>query len=192
MPVMKASSDQHIIELFWDRDESAIGVAQSKYDQYLHTIAWNILANDEDCEECKNDAYLALWNSIPPERPEKFKAYAARIIRNIALNKYKEYTRKKRVPSEYTCSLEEISGCLPDNFEVESALNQKRLRDALNQYVSALPKRKRYLFICRYYCGDSVADIARSLGISQSMAFYELSQIRKKLQVELRKEGFEL
>ena len=64
--------DHEIIELYWARNESAITATAEKYGSYCHTIAYNILRNKEDAEECANDTYLGAWNSIPPQRPEPF------------------------------------------------------------------------------------------------------------------------
>lgn len=183
-------SDEQIIELFFARDEEAIKNVDVKYGNYLYTIAVNILTDCEDCEECKNDTYLALWNNIPPNRPRNFKAYIAKIIRNISINRYKEKMRQKRIPSEYTASLEELAECIPDEHDVESTYDAKHLQQVVNSFVQSLSHRKRYIFICRYFCGDPVDVIAGSLKISGSMVFYELSHIRKQLKIVLEKEGF--
>ena len=181
-------SDERIVELFFLRDETAITSVDAKYGSYLHTISGNILSDSNDCEECKNDAYMALWNSIPPERPSNFKAYVAKLIRNISINKYKEKSRQKRIPSEYTLSLEELAECIPDQNTTETAYDSIRFQQVMNGFVSSLPHRKRYIFICRYYCGDPIATIAGSLKISESMIFYELSKIRKQLKKLLEQE----
>lgn len=183
-------SDEQIIELFFARDEEAIKNVDVKYGNYLYTIAVNILTDCEDCEECKNDTYLALWNNIPPNRPRNFKAYVAKIIRNISINRYKEKMRQKRIPSEYTASLEELVECIPDEHDVESTYDAKHLQQVVNSFVQSLSHRKRYIFICRYFCGDPVDVIAGSLKISGSMVFYELSHIRKQLKIVLEQEGF--
>lgn len=186
----KLFSDEQIIDLFFARDEEAIKNVDVKYGNYLHTIAVNILTDCEDCEECKNDTYLALWNNIPPDRPRNFKAYVAKIVRNISINRYKEKMRLKRVPSEYAVSLEELAECIPDKNDVESIYDAKHLQQVVNSFALSLSHRKRYIFFCRYFCGDPVDVIAGSLQISGSMVFYELSHIRKQLKKVLEQEGF--
>lgn len=181
-------SDKIIVDMFLSRDENAISMTSLKYGNYLHTIAFNILADEEDCKECKNDTYLSVWNHIPPDKPNHFQAYIAKIIRNISINRYKEKNRKKRIPSEYTISLDELTACIPSNVTVELEYENKHLQRLINQFVRTLPKRKKYIFVCRYYCGDSVAGIARSLNISESLVFYELATIRKQLRNELEQE----
>lgn len=182
-------TDSAIIKAFFERDAHAISYVSSGYEQYLYKIAHNILAGEEDVKECINDTYLKLWNSIPPNRPENFKAYIAKLIRNIAINRYKEKSRDKRIPSELTCSLDEMAECLPDISDVEKEYDGLRLRQAISGFVGSLPKRQKYIFVCRYYCGDPIDTIAESLNISGSMVFHELSDIRKKLKDKLIKEG---
>lgn len=181
-------SDSKIIEAFFSRDENAISCVSANYGPYLHKIAYNILADDQDSEECVNDTYLKLWNSIPPNKPKSFKAYMARIVRNIALNKYKEGSRNKRIPSECTLVLEEIEEYISDGFGVEKEVHNRQLKQAIDRFVCDISKRQRYIFICRYYCMDSIEDIAKSMNISGSMVFHELSDIRKKLKLKLIEE----
>ena len=44
--------DEQIVALYWDRKEDAIRQTQQKYGAYLSKIAYNILADFEDSEEC--------------------------------------------------------------------------------------------------------------------------------------------
>lgn len=180
--------DDFIIECFFSKDKNALSYVSTKYGSYLQKIAYNILADSLDAEECVNDTYMKIWNSIPPDKPKCFQAYIARIARNTALNKYKERSRSKRIPSECTVALEEIADFIPDFSDVEKENEARRLKQTIDAFVRALSKRQRYIFICRYYCTDSIEDIAKSLCISGSMVFHELSDIRKKLKNKLIKE----
>ena len=80
--------DKQILDLYWERSEAAISETSKKYGKYCRYIAFNILHNDEDSEECVNDTYFAVWNAIPNERPNRFSAFISRITRNLALKKY--------------------------------------------------------------------------------------------------------
>ena len=81
--------DKQIVNLFWERSESAISETQRKYGKYCYFIAHNILYNIEDSEECVNDTYMRAWNSMPQQRPSVLKTFLGKITRNLALNKYK-------------------------------------------------------------------------------------------------------
>ena len=181
--------DEEIVELYWNRDEKAITATDDKYRQFLFTIAYNIVHDNLDCEECINDTYLGTWNRIPPTRPNVFQAFLSRIMRNIAVNRYKHNTAAKRVPSELTVSLEELEHCMRSDLTVEEEVAIKRLGDALNDYLCALPERDRLVFMCRYYYADKVIEIADMLGISRNTVTKYLDNIREGLKEHLIEEG---
>ena len=60
----------------------------------------------------------------------------------------------------------------------------------LNGYLRTLDKRKLCIFICRYYCCDTVPRIAKMIGMSESTVFRELATIREQLMALLKKEGY--
>ena len=67
--------DANIIELYFKRDEKAIEETDFKYRKYLFSVAYNLLHEKLDCDECLNDTYLAAWNAMPPSRPNVLKAF---------------------------------------------------------------------------------------------------------------------
>ena len=182
--------DTEIIELYWERNEKAISETDKKYRRYLFTIAFNILNNSLDCDECLNDTYLGTWNTIPPQRPSVFQMFLSKIMRNTALVRYKYNTAKKRVPSEMSRSLDELDGCIPHEPSVEEAYFTKELSRLLSNYLRSLPERSAFVFICRYYCSDKVSDIAEMLHVSESTVFREITSIKNGLREFLEKEGY--
>ena len=79
-------NDKQIIDLYFSRSEQSIKETKIKYSSFCRKIAYNILSNNEDTDECENDTYLKIWNSIPPNNPENFKAYIGKSTRNIAVH----------------------------------------------------------------------------------------------------------
>lgn len=100
--------DQQIIELYNERSETAILKTAEKYGKYCYTIAYHILYNEQDSEECVNDTYLKTWETIPPQYPNKLSAFLGKITRNLALNRYRYYTREKRGKNQVVLALEEL------------------------------------------------------------------------------------
>ncbi len=183
-------ADEAIIELYWKRNEQAIEETDRKYKKYLHTIAYNILHDEMDCEECLNDTYLGTWNTIPPERPSIFQAFLSKIMRNTAVVRYKKNTAFKRIPSEMTVSLEELDESLPDAPSAEEEYLISQVSRVISEYLRALPERSAFIFICRYYCSDRIADIAAMLHIGERTVFRELKELRAGLKELLIKEGY--
>lgn len=186
-------SDGRILELYWARDEKAIRETDKKYGAYLQTLAMNILANRQDCEECLDDTWLAAWKSIPPARPHHLKAYLAQLTRRICLDKYRAKHAAKRVPSQLTVSLEELSDCLGDGQDEPSLIwgvQTDILAEVLNSYLRSLSKRERQMFLCRYYFADPVKRIADMFDVSESAVYKELARLRSGLRTRLEEEGY--
>lgn len=185
-------TDEQIIDLYWKRDENAIKQTDRKYGKYLYVIAYNIVHDRLDCEECLNDTYLGTWNRIPPQRPSVFQVFLSRIMRNIAIDKFRHNRATKRVPSEMLVSLEELDDCMPSAPSTEDDLANDRLAKLLNDFVQALDDRKQFIFVCRYYYADKVSSIAHMLQVGEATVFRELAEIRKNLKNYLEKEGINL
>ena len=182
--------DEKIIELYWKREEKAIVETDRKYRHYLYTVAYNILHNDPDCEECLNDTYLGTWNTIPPARPTLFQVFISKIMRNTAVVRYKKNTAAKRVPSEMTVSLDELENYVPYDNSAEHDYAVFQISRLLSQYLRSLPEKRAFIFICRFYCSDRICDIADMLHVSESTIFRELNAIKEGLKALLIKEGY--
>jgi RNA polymerase sigma-70 factor (ECF subfamily) len=184
--------DSLIIQLFWDRSESAIHETSAKYGNYCRSIAWNILLNNEDTEECVNDTYMNLWNSIPPQKPNSLSAYAAKITRNLSLNKYKYKNALKRKSTEMDLIFDELEGCIPSIGGTEADYEMKILTESLSTFIRTLPKNSQVAFIRRYWYSDSIQAIAERLNITESTVRSMLFRSRGKLKKYLAREGIAL
>ena len=185
-------TDDQIVDLYWARDEKAIDATDKKYGKYLYTIAYNIVHDDMDCEECLNDTYLGTWNRIPPTRPTIFHVFLSKIMRNIAIDRYRQNTAAKRVPSELVVSLDELDDCMICDPSAEEEYAISEIARVMNAYLESLSEREQLVFVCRYYYSDYIADIARMLRVSESTVRRELEKIRQNLKVALEKEGIEV
>ena len=184
-------TDEQIIDLYWKRDESAIKQTDLKYGKYLYVIAYNIVHDRLDCEECLNDTYLGTWNRIPPQRPSVFQVFLSRVMRNIAIDKFRHNRAAKRVPSEMLVSLEELNASIPDVQDPQQEIENAHLAKALNDFVQGLDDRRQFIFVCRYYYADKVASIAHMLRVGEATVFRELAEIREDLKKHLEKEGID-
>ena len=182
-------TDHEIVEMYWARDEKAIDVTDKKYGKYLFTIAYNIVKDNLDCEECLNDTYLQTWNRIPPTRPSVLQVFLSKIMRNVAVDRYRYNTAQKRISSEMLVSLEELDDCMPSEMSVEEEMAIVELSRALNAYLTGLDDRGRLLFICRYYYADKISAIAKMLQAGERSVYRELAELREGLRVHLEKEG---
>lgn len=180
--------DRKITALLWDREESAIEALARAYGNSLYRLALNILAIPSDAEECVNDTYWAIWNRIPPLRPEPLAPYIYRVCRNTALKKRRSDAARKR-NTALEESLEELSHCVPGTG-LEELLDARALGRAINEFLGTQSEENRVLFLRRYWFGDPVKDIARARGLTQGAVSVRLNRLRSKLKDYLHKEGF--
>ena len=182
-------SDNDIIELYFQRDELAIEETSVKYGKYLFTIGNNILGDRWDSEECLNDTYFTTWNKIPPQRPTYLQVFLSKIMRDISITKYRKSKSKKRISSELVVSMEELGDYIVSDSDVEEDLAVKEIIRVLNEFLKDISRRRRFIFICRYYYCDSVKAIASMLGVSAKTVYRELEDIRRSLKDSLEEEG---
>ncbi len=182
-------TDGEIIGLFWERNEVAIDETDKKYGPFLFRMAYNILQDAADSEECQNDTYLGIWNTIPPHRPEVFSSFIARIMRNTAIKKLKEKRRQKRVPSEMVVSMNELEEYLEVGGRPDDEYAARELGRVINEFLGGLNERQRFVFIGRYYMGDKLETLAKALGVNASTVYRELEKLKQQLKIQLERSG---
>lgn len=182
--------DNSIVDLYWQRSEKAISETHKKYGSYCFSIAYNVLANNEDAEESVNDTYLATWNKLPPHRPSILATFLGKITRNISISRWRSRSANKRGGDEIILALDELDECIERRQSLEEIYIRKETVDLFNQFLDTLPKEERNVFLRRYWCLDSIADISDTFGFSQSKVKSMLHRTRAKLRGHLSKEDF--
>ena len=181
-------TDEEIIELYRQKDPSAIGRTQEKYGRFLRAVASNILRDERDAEECENDAYLELWKSVPQKPPDNLKAYLCKILRHLCLKKLRADRAQKR-SSEALVSLEELEDCVPTGESVEDGLFFSELTASLDRFLREQPEKERNIFILRYWYCMPLSEIGSRFSCSEGKIKMILLRMRKKLKEFLTKEG---
>ena len=182
--------DLSIIELYFARDEQAIKETDAKYGKLCHSIAYNILNNNEDSEECVNDTYIGVWNTIPPTRPNNFMAFVCRITRNLSLKRIEAMACQKRSQATIV-SLDELAEVLPDE-SIAYGISDEDIGKAISDFLRNEKEDVRNVFIRKYYFFDSIGDIAKRYGFTESKVKNMLYHTRNKLKEYLIKEGVEI
>lgn len=182
--------DSRIVALYWSRSEEAILQTQQKYGPYCRTVAWNILADAEDAEECVNDTWLRAWNAMPPHRPSRLSVFLGKLTRNLALNRWEARRAQKRGGGRIETALEELEQCLPAAGDPQTALEHQALTDSLNRFLASLSPDRRHLFLARYWYLCPIEELAKRRGTSKSQVTSLLFRLRNQLRLHLEKEGF--
>lgn len=182
--------DKHIVELYWARNESAIQETATKYGNYCFSIAYTILNDRPDAEECVNDTYLDVWKVIPPNRPSNLATFMAKITRRIAIDRCRIRSAQKRGGDGVTLALEELDECVRGSHDVESKVQYQEMVAVIQQFIGTLSETERRIFLLRYWYLESTQSISERYGFSQSKVLSMLHRIRGKLRKRLEKEGY--
>ena len=116
--------------------------------------------------------------------------FLAKIMRNVAVDKYRQNHASRRIPSELIVSLDEIDESMiydPTDNEHDKIV---AIAEALNIYLKGLSDRDQLIFVCRYYYADYITDIAKMLGVSEKTVSRALHNMRQELREALEKEGY--
>ncbi|MCD8378907.1 MAG: RNA polymerase sigma factor [Lachnospiraceae bacterium] len=182
--------DNEIVALYWERDEAALTETERKYGRYLKKIAFNVLADFEDSEECVNDTYFKAWNSMPTQKPEFLATYLGAITRRSAIDRYRRRNSQKRVGSQYAVALEELEDCISNGNVTEQEVELHILGEVIGSYLKTVPEEARDAFIGRYYFHDSLEEIAGYCRMSVTRVKSLLYRLRKGLKKYLEEEGY--
>lgn len=167
-------NDDEIINLFLKRDENGIIELSTKYHPYCYKIAWNLLANREDAEECLNDTWFSVWSQIPPTHPSVLAHFCGRITRNLSIDRLRKKFAGKR-PDVHMADVMEEMEQLNVTYTVEEQLAEKELMETI--------------FVRRYWFLDPVSAISKRHHMSAGSVKMNLYRNRKKLLKLLEKEG---
>ena len=182
-------TDTELLDLYWERSESAIEETARQYGPFCTAICMNILRNNEDAEECVNDTYLRTWNAIPAQRPTAFPSFLGRIARNLSLDRYKARKANKRTGDETAMLLSELDECIPSDSDVEAEVEMRIVAEAIDRFLSGIGLGDRIFFVRRYWYADAIAEIAEHFSVSESKVKTSLFRTRIKLKEHLGKEG---
>ena len=183
--------DTDIIQLYWARDEGAIAATDEKYGTLCRSLSHNILASREDAEECVNDTWHRAWNTMPPQRPGSLRAYLARIVRNLSIDRWRARRSQKRGEGMEALVLE-LEDCVPAVQSAEAEFEAKETAAAIDRWLDTLSQEDRVAFVRRYWYGERVDALAGQCGCTPKQMAGRLFRLRGGLRRALEREGVSL
>lgn len=184
--------DEGILNLYWERNEQAITETQKSYGNYCYSIAYHILQDKEDSDECLNDTWLRAWNAIPPKRPNRFALFLGTITRNLSFDKWKHKNAVKRGKGSVLVALDELEECIPHPTSTEDAVEAAELERLLDSFLHTLPERECSIFLRRYWYVEEYSEIAGRYRMNLNTVKTSLFRTRAKLRTYLEQEGIVL
>ena len=182
--------DDRIVELYWQRSESAIRETADKYGDYCYYIAYNILYNREDAEESVNDTWLDAWNNMPPHKPSILSTFLGKITRRISIDRWRKKHAGKRGGGEMDLVLDELEDCVSDPTDVQMVIEGREMARLIREFLDGLGATERRIFLRRYWYMDSVSAIAQEFDFTESKTASMLHRTRGKLRDKLESEGY--
>ena len=181
--------DSKIVELYWQRSEQAVPETAAKYGSYCRTIAYSILGDAEDAEECVNDTYLKAWNSMPTNRPSQLAPYLGKLSRWISLTRLRERSSLRRGGGELPLVLDELAEVVDSGENVQKTVELRELTEAVRRFLAGIDETEAQVFLARCWYMASIAEIAEKFGFTVSKVNSMLHRTRQKLQRYLKEEG---
>lgn len=181
--------ERQIVALYWERNPRALLESQRQYGGYCYQIAWNVLENREDSDECVNDTWMRAWNAMPPQRPSRLSLFLGRITRNLALDRWREKRAERRGSGRTALALEELSECLTKGDSTWQEVEAHELTEAVSRFLETLPAPDRQLFLGRYWYCRSIGELSAIFSLRESAVKTRLFRLRGKLREFLEKEG---
>jgi len=183
--------DKVIISYFLERNEDAIKFIQEKYGNYCFRIASNILVDSRDAEECVNDTWNVVWNSIPPIIPISLRAYLSRVTRNLAITRYRSYHSQKR-NDNMVFLMDELEECITSTIRIDEETNLSLLTGLIDGWLKEQESNDRIMFLRRYYMCESLSNIAKHFNMTENRVAQKMHKLRKSLKNYLDGKGYSL
>ena len=185
-------TDSEIISLLAARDERGLAELEQKYSRYCQKIAFNVLGDSEEAQECVNDALLRLWNAAGREKPEKLTSYLGTVVRNIALNRLRDRANSKNAVLTGAMSLDDPDG--PEYpSETDPDIDESITAGALiSEFLREQPVIKQRIFVAKYYYELTDAEISEQFGIPEGSVKSMLHRMKKELRKRLEKGGVDV
>lgn len=183
--------DEAIVNLLYEKNDLGLLKLSEKYEKLLIHIAGTILGGRwEDIEECVNDTYMKLWKHIENYDMEKasLKTYLKVIIRNTAINKLRDLSRREGM--EYKEDFSDIAQYYIDQSQnVENQVFGKEDILLLKEVIKELDKKDRELVLRRYYYLQSSKDIAKAMKMTVTAVDSRLSRLRNRMKLTFDKKS---
>ncbi len=167
--------ERTLAQAFARREGWAFEEAYRRYGSLLFSVALNVLAHDEDAEDCVHDTLARVW-----KKPQTFAADRGSLRGFLVVCVRNDAVSRKRAAQRQERATERIAAQTPSHEELDVAdfLEHARVRKAL----ASLPYDQREALTLAYFSGKTQVEIARISGAP-------LGTVKSRISSGLRKLG---
>lgn len=166
---------------FAAHDRTAFEEAYRLYGALLYSVAYNVLHNADDAQDCVHDSLVRIWRNAQAYSLQRgaLRSFLAVCVRNEAISRQRTATRRTRLSERI-----EREATVSEEFTIDDFVENRRLHDALE----TLPEEQRLPLMLAYFRGKTHVEIARELGTPlgtiKSRISHGLRKLGSSLQVE--------
>ncbi|HAE59142.1 MAG TPA: hypothetical protein DCG54_06445 [Anaerolineae bacterium] len=176
--------DTRWLELCRDGDAVAVEKLVCTYQKELYRLAFSILNDPDEAEDCTQEAFLAVLRGLDSFRGNaSFKTWLYTITVNVCRNRYERRKNRQRLQNV----LQGIFHTQPAAHPEESII-QNEADERIWQSICHLGEKHRLPVLLRYYHDLPVAEIAQILGVPAGTVHSRLNTARERLR-DVLKEG---
>lgn len=185
---VQEETDGALVQLFDTDPEGALSELSRRYRGYCYRIAYSILKNREDAEECVSDVLLHCWERFPQASPQCLRAYLGTTARNLAITRYRQQRTGKRGGEVQTMPLYES---VPEyGWSVEETVCDGVLvRQCLETFLSGYAQENRRLFWGYYVLGREIAVLSGEHSLTEACVRGRLYRMKLRFRRELSRWG---
>ncbi len=146
-------------------------------------IAFRMLGNRGEAEECLQDAFVKIWHQAEDYDPRQCKPFVwcFTILRSICIDRLRHSTRQKRDKNQ-TCELNESN---THGFHEDHRVIASDTLNTVRQAVNSLPEEERRCLELAVFLEYTQREIAAELNTPLGTVKHRLRRAIEKLQILL-------
>lgn len=186
MKLLKNRTDQEIIHLYIQGDESGLKELLDRYKNKVYTSIYIRVKDEYLAEDLFQETFIKVINTFKSggyNEEGKFLPWVMRIAYNMVIDHFRREKRKPSVVNADGYDIFEILTFAEENTEEKYIKNQ--IDTDLKQLIRLLPDDQKEVLIMRQFCEMSFKEIADITGVSINTALgrmrYALANLRRMI-----------
>ncbi|WP_345953383.1 sigma-70 family RNA polymerase sigma factor [Mucilaginibacter sp. PAMB04168] len=172
------NDDLKLFALLKQGDDQAFEDIYNKYWYDLYKTAFKRLNDKEKCRDIVQNVFTDLWNRRNELEILNLQAYLHTAARFQALKTISKLSNK-------TIFIEAFNSNITSGLQSDENLLKKEAQKLVEQFIKALPAKRRKIFVMHYMDDLSTAHIAQELSLSQKTVQNQLTTASHALRLKL-------
>jgi RNA polymerase sigma-70 factor (ECF subfamily) len=150
------------------------------YGRSLYSVARNVLANDEDAQDCVHDALVRIW-----QRPGAYSAQRGPLRSYLLVSVRNEALTRRRNAARHAFLEERAAQASGENFDDGLDVSDPIERERLLRALAELPEEQKNALELAYFGQLTHVQVAQRLGVPLGTTKSRIAMALRKLNVAL-------